>query len=154
MQSSDLNSIVSKFPSILSNFVGVFSIDNVPKRIKKNHFAIVNTEESTQPGKHWFCFIKKENKKYELFDSLDIDQTKIDYLEKYTIFPRNSEVKFNENNLQNSQSSTCGLFVLYFLVHRMHNLDLSFNKLINEIFQIETQRNENLVRSFANEHFN
>lgn len=153
MQASDLLNIIAKFPSISDNFVGIFSINNVPKRVANNHFLIVNTEESSKPGKHWFCFIKRETKKYELFDSLGIDQTKLNVIEEFKIFPPKSIVKFNENEVQDSQSITCGLFVLYFLVNRMHNLDMSFSDLINEIFDLKPDVNETLVNNFSQHHF-
>lgn len=153
MQSSDLKNILNQFPSISQNLYGVFSIDTVPKNIPKNHFVIINTEENSQPGKHWFCLLKLGFKSYEIFDSLGIDENKFKYFETYSILPCNSKVKYNENAVQNSFSTTCGLFVCYFLIQRMHNLDLSFFTLINEIFDIDKDKNESVVSLFAKEHF-
>lgn len=153
MQSSNLKEIINKFPSILNRFKGVYSIDTVPKYLAKNSFVILNTEEYSQPGQHWFCFIKKGPKNYELFDSLGIDENRLDHLKKYKIFPLKSKIKFNKTQVQNVSTETCGLFVLYFLIQRMHNLDLSFDTLLNEIFDDDVNLNENKVKNFAREHF-
>lgn len=149
MQANELQLIIEKFPSILCHFKGIFSIDNVPKRIRKNCFLIINNQTSTEPGQHWFCLIKKSSQNYEYFDSLGVNETRLDLLKYFKILPFYSIVKFNETCLQNSTSSTCGLFVLYFLIHRLHNFDMSFSEIMNEIFTVNTEQNEILVENFA-----
>lgn len=153
MQTSELCNIINKFPSIKSNFVGVFSIDKVPKRLRKTSFLIINTQPSHLPGQHWFCLIKRNVKEYELFDSLGVSNDKLNFFKENNIFRKNSVVKFNESPLQISTSNTCGLFVLYFLIHRMHNLDMSFSSLMDEIFDLNLRINEDKVLEFANDHF-
>ena len=63
------------------------------------------------------------------------------------------QIKFNVTQVQSSESDTCGLFVLYFLIQRYHNKDLSFNEFMNEIFVFSQSENEKLVNTFATDHF-
>ena len=64
-----------------------------------------------------------------------------------------NKIKFNVTQVQSSLSDTCGLFVLYFLIHRFHNQDLSFTDLVNDIFVKDVEKNESLVRNFGISHF-
>lgn len=153
MQSSELSDIVHKFESIKSNFSGVFSLNRIPKRLKIKSFLIANTQDDSKPGQHWFAIIKVSPFNYEYFDSLGVTNEKLQNLNALHIFPLHSSVKFNETAVQSKTSDTCGLFVLYFLIQRMHNFDLSFNELLDEIFDIDCEKNENTVKLFAINHF-
>lgn len=154
MQSTELSEIINNISSIKDFFKGIYSIDNVPKRLKKYNFVVINNQTSTERGQHWFCIIKSDLKKYEYFDSLGVTKEKLDLLKSYRIFPYHSIVKYNETSVQDFTSSTCGLYVLYFIINRLHNLDLSFTTLINEIFTIDPLKNEDLVKKFALEFLN
>lgn len=153
MQASELDNIVKKFPSISKNFVGVFSINTIPKFIKKNHFFICNTEPNTEPGQHWFTILKTEAKKFEYFDSLGVTSEKVETFKSIKLFRPHSLIKYNETPFQMSTSLSCGLFVLYFIVQRMHNLDLGFSTFLDEIFETDCEKNENLVKIFAEQNF-
>lgn len=142
MQSSEFLSIIDKFPSIKAYFLGVFSFNKIPKQIKNKHFLVANTQDDSMPGQHWFCIIKKSHKNYEYFDSLGVNDEKIEKLMISHVFPIKSVVKSNNTPVQLKTSTSCGLFVLYFLIERMHNLDLSFDYLLNEIFDIDCEENE------------
>ena len=52
------------------------------------------------------------------------------------------ELIYNESQFQNNDSNTCGLFVLYFAILRMHNLDLNFEEILEEIFDKDLLKNE------------
>lgn len=153
MQSSELINCLKTFTSINKNFVGVYSINTIPKFLKKNHFIIANTQPNTEAGQHWFCIIKTGLKTYEYFDSLGVTSEKIERLNFYKVFRPNCSVKFNETAFQTQNSSSCGLFVLYFIIQRLHNLDLSFLTVLEEIFKLDCQLNESIVKKFAEDHF-
>lgn len=154
MQASELENIINEFSSIKNHFKGVYSIDTVPKRFRKFSFVIINNQKATEPGQHWFCILKTSLKNYEYFDSLGVSDTKLNLLKSYKIFPIDSIVKFNETPVQEPSSSTCGLFVLYFIIHRLHNLDMSFSTLMNEIFTLNRSQNEIEVLKFAKDLLN
>lgn len=151
MLANELKEIIDSFPSLRTSFLGVCSINTVPK-LKKHNFVIVNTQDNTQLGEHWFCIIKKDLRKYEVFDSLGVSSDKLELYKQYNLFPNNSAITFNETNFQSPNSVTCGQFVLYFLINRVHNLDLSYFDLLNEIFSLDCLSNETNVLSFLKEH--
>ena len=153
MESPEFSEKLSNFPEIKKYFEGIFSADNLPKKIKKNCFIICNTDVSTGPGKHWYCIAKLSSTILQCFDSLGIDNTKKNFILSNLRQKGIEQIKFNVTQVQSSESDTCGLFVLYFLIQRYHNKDLSFNELMNEIFVFSQTENEKLVNSFALDHF-
>ena len=153
MESPEFSEKLSNFPEIKKYFEGIFSADNLPKKIKKNCFIICNTDVSTGPGKHWYCIVKLSSTILQCFDSLGIDNTKKNFIVSNLKQKGIEQIKFNVTQVQSSESDTCGLFVLYFLIQRYHNKDLSFNELMNEIFVFSQSENEKLVNTFATDHF-
>ena len=153
MNSAEFLQKLSNFPDIIKHFAGTFSADNLPQKIKKNCFIICNTDLTTGPGKHWYCIVKSSTSVLECFDSLGIDYGKKIFLTSKLRQKGISQIKFNVTQVQSSNSDTCGFFVLYFLIQRYHNKDLSFNELMNEIFVLSQTENEKLVNNFALDHF-
>jgi hypothetical protein len=151
MQGSELIKVIEKFKSLHNRFLGVFSIDTLPQKIKLNTFCFCNTDTSQGSGKHWLCFVKTSKKSIECFDSLGIDDNKQKLLRDYCNFVNTFEIDYNETQFQDSDSSTCGLFVLYFAIHRMHNLDIDFEEILDEIFTFNTLENEKMVKYFFEE---
>jgi hypothetical protein len=149
MQGSEFEQYITKFPFLKKHFLGIYSIDNLPKVIKYRQFCICNTDKSSESGQHWFCFLKNSNYQLECFDSLGITIEKKEKLLKYCSFSYVKELKYNETAFQSPDSNTCGLFTIYFLIERMHNLDLTFNELLEEIFDEESARNELRVQEFC-----
>ena len=100
-----------------------------------------------------YCIVKLSSTILQCFDSLGIDNTKKNFIVSNLKQKGIEQIKFNITQVQSSESDTCGLFVLYFLINRYHNKDLSFNELMNEIFVLSQTENEKLVNSFALDHF-
>ena len=153
MNSAEFSEQLANFPEIKKHFEGTFSADNLPPKIKKNSFIICNTDIRTGAGKHWYCIVKLSTTVLECFDSLGIDNGKKIFLFSHLRQRGIKRIKFNVTQVQSSASDTCGWFVLYFLIHRYHNKDLSFNELMNEIFVFSQNENEKLVNTFAIDHF-
>src|SRR5204862_6408581 len=55
-------------------FRGYYMNDELPKKIKTNECAIVNLQDSDEPGSHHVCYFKKGKLKY-YFDSYGLDPT-------------------------------------------------------------------------------
>jgi len=147
MLSSELSTIILDVDSIKSHFLGCYSSDNLPKAIKKNQFAIVNTDISTGIGKHWYAIFKYSNCLLEVFDSLGIDHDKKKFLQQN--FSRGTkEIEFNKTQFQKSDTNSCGKFVLYFIFNRLFNLDHCFEDLLEEIFCPDLDENEKKVEEF------
>lgn len=151
MNSSEFIGYLKDYPFLLERFLGTFSIDTLPKYFKLRSFCFCNTDTSEGVGKHWLCFVKTEKNCIECFDSLGIDENKKDLLSKYCKIRNVKEIEYNETQFQTSTSSTCGYFVLYFAIHRMHNLDLTFDDILEDIFSFNLTINEEKVQQFCDE---
>ena len=98
---------------------------------------------------HWFCLLRNAHSELECFDSLGITNEKKEILQKNCQFRGIKEIHFNESQFQDNLSNSCGKFTIYFIIERMHNLDITFEELLEEIFDPEdTQKNEERVNHF------
>jgi hypothetical protein len=149
MQSSDFNQYFETYIFLQKHFDGVFSIDTLPKKLNYRHFCICNTDKQSESGQHWFCFIRNSKFEIECFDSLGITEEKKEQLLKYCCFTRTKQLRYNETSFQTKTSDTCGLFTIYFLFERMHNLDLTFHEVLEEIFDEDEEKNESKVIKFC-----
>ena len=150
MQGNELLEYLSIFPNFKTHFKGLFSIDTLPKSVGFRKFLISNTDVENGKGKHWISFFQANKNLIEVFDSLGIDDNKKILLSKYCNF-RQKQLVFNTSAFQDSSSSTCGQFVIYYCVERMFNLDLSFNDFLELIFEDDVKENERLVSEFCTE---
>ena len=152
MNSKELTDSLKNFPHLLRNCDGIFSADTLPQKLKKNHFIICNTDISSGPGKHWYCVVKLAQDTLELFDSLGIDEPKRAFIASHFRQRGIYKIKFNVTAVQSDLTSTCGRFVLYFLVNRFYNKDLHFTDFLNEFFVKSQSTNEDIVNKFFDDH--
>lgn len=151
MQGFEFSNYFESFKFLKKHYDGVFAINTLKKSLKLRHFCICNTDQNTGSGIHWFCFVRTSKSKIECFDSLGICSDKKEILQTYCHFRGIHEIEFNETAFQTKDSNTCGLFTIYFVIQRMHNLDLSFDDLLEQIFDPENlEENENNVLQFCN----
>ena len=122
--------------------------DTLPKTIRLRQFCFCNTDTQSGKGKHWLCFIRSHKNYIELFDSLGINSEKNLLIKNYCKF-NVKEIVFNESQFQESTTNSCGLYVLYFAIERMHNLDMSFEEILEEIFESNLKDNEQKVKQFC-----
>ena len=85
----------------------------------------------------------------EVFDSLGGDETKLNILKKYIQLRGIKSIEYNESAFQKETTASCGLFVLYFLFERLFNLDLTFDELLEDIFENNIDENEKKVTEFC-----
>lgn len=149
MQGQEIKDIIQNIPSLNGVFKGVYSIDTLPKHLEKRTFIISNTDVQSGDGKHWICFACTD-KGLEVFDSLGVDDDKKQLFKNHCHFFKFKVIKYNQTRVQPLSSPSCGLFALYFAINRLHNLDLGFKYLLNEIFEENTDSNEILVQQFMN----
>ena len=127
----------------LVSFEGIFSIDKLPQFISHRPFlAIVNTHTHNLPGEHWLAIYIDGDKRGEIFDplSLPISNILIQWMNRFTI-----KWKTNNRAFQDLLSSSCGAFVLYFVLNRRH-VD-SFES-ITSSFTSYPSVNEEFVKKF------
>ena len=150
MQGFELNEFFNQYPILQKHYQGIFAINTLPKILKFRHFLICNTDQSSGSGEHWFCFLRNSKSSIECFDSLGINAEKKAILQENCKFRGIKSIEFNESQFQSNSSDSCGLFTLYFIFERMHNLDLTFNELLEEIFEPENfEKNEEKVVIFC-----
>ena len=149
MQGFEINNIFDSFPELKKHYKGIFAVDTIPNQLKFRHFCICNTDKSSGIGIHWFCFLRNSNNTVECFDSLGVTEEKKDILRNICKFKGVSEIEFNETQFQANDSDSCGFFTIYFILERMHNLDLTFETLLEEIFVGDNYEiNETKVKNF------
>jgi hypothetical protein len=117
MQGHEFENYFEKFPELKKYFLGVFSIDTLPHKLKYRTFCICNTDIHTGTGKHWICFLKSDKSNIECFDSLGVSSEKKELLLNHCRFKPKCLI-VNLTQFQKSDSITCGLFCVYFLIER------------------------------------
>ena len=85
----------------------------------------------------------------EIFDSLAIDNIKLEALKKNLKFKGIQNIHINETPVQKENSDSCGLFVVYYIWHRMYNLDLSYDEMLEQSFSTNKELNEVTVKQFC-----
>lgn len=148
MNGEQLKDIINSTNSAKKYFKGIYSINTLPKNLSTPSYLICNYDFDKNPGTHWFCLFKTSATKLECFDSLGLTAEKQKILKSYIKIKNIDSICYNQTQVQNTSTSTCGKFVLYFAIQRLHNLDLDFTELLNEIFEENVDNNEIKVMNF------
>jgi len=148
LYASDFEAYFKKLEWLQPLFECVTSIDKLPKTLPLRHFVIVNLSPSGTEGSHWTLLVRSHKKCIEIFNSLGSDN--VDNFMPHFKFRFAAEVEYNNTQVQKSTTSTCGLFCVYFIIHRALNFDQSLNELMTEIFSLDLEENENKVTKFCN----
>lgn len=136
-----------KIPIMLPYFKGVFSLDDIPRSIKVREFFVVNLSKKHEQGTHWFCIVRSHFQLYEVFNSLGFQN--LDIVRPFLRAGSGADFVFNHKAYQLATTSTCGFYVVYFLIHRVLNYDISFHHLLSDIFQSSNTVNESKVIDFC-----
>jgi hypothetical protein len=146
MEGTQFQKYFEKIPQILPHFLGVFSIDRMPVRMKIRTFFICNLSKHSEAGSHWIVIFKTDINKIEVFDSLGV---KIDYVTSFFKFKTKISVEFNETSFQSETTASCGYFCIYFSIERIFNLSMTFEHLLEDIFSENKSINEEKVLDFC-----
>lgn len=133
-----LKKILNKDNCIKNYYNNVYSIDTLPRFIKKvPAFLIINTSPSYVENGHWLAIYIHKNRYLEFFDSYGLSP-KYYNLNK---FIRNNSNYFSYNNiqLQSFITKTCGYFCLIFLLLKCHKIN------INNFFKGNINQNEKKI---------
>ena len=65
-----IESVLKKFPEVHTHLIGLVSIDEIPQKLKKMHFIVVNESISSTEGSHWLIIMRDFDGTYILFDPL------------------------------------------------------------------------------------
>ena len=115
-------------PSTLRAFQGIYSMDELPQAIKYYPcLMIINTQAHNLDGEHWIAVHIGKHRRGEIFDSLvtPLPNILLRWLNSFSV----SYIK-NHRQFQHPMSSTCGGYVLYYVLNRLKDsncMDKYFN---------------------------
>lgn len=149
MNTSELQCCIDCSSVLKKHVVGVFAADQLPSKRSHSFGFIANTDNHNMEGKHWCSFYFPNQNIVEFFDSYG---KSIDYYNSYfhEYVSTVSSVTVNSKQLQSVNSDVCGMYCLFFLMHRVNCV--SFHDIVN-MFSKNTEYNdefvyENIVNSF------
>ena len=97
-------------------FYGIYTRDTLPKALDRPSGIVVNLDTIKGEGTHWVAIYFTEHG-VEYFDPLGFPPTKSDIIE-FLITHTEEDILFNSYPVQDLNSSSCGLFCVYFLERR------------------------------------
>jgi hypothetical protein len=126
-----------------SQFIGVFSSDNLPSQLHYPAGLIVNTAPSTNPGDHWIAIYISEKKDGFYFDSFGRPPSVPSIV---TFLRRNCRnIDYNKKQIQHLSSIKCGQFSAIYIKFRISGKSSeSFLKLFN----MNLILNEKIINSY------
>jgi len=104
--------------------------------------AIVNTDDSNQPGTHWFCiyvYRTKRSVEAEFYDSYGNTPESYGVVFPYKILNSSSKT------LQSLNSDVCGLYCLHYFYYKARNFS---TRRIQSSFTDNLEKNDKLVKRF------
>ena len=130
---------------LLRGRVTVCAADRLPAECLVFTFGfIVNTDNHSQPGKHWCAFYIYRKGCGEFFDSYSRDPS---YYKKdfYSFFSRNALENglVNRHRLQSNSSNVCGLYCLFYLIRRFNGV--SMKNIVNNFSVSDFSLNDLLI---------
>lgn len=127
-------------------FDNVYSVDTLPSSVTHYPiFIVLNTHPHNLSGQHWKVIFIHKDRRGELFDSLALPPNipTQQWLRKHT-----RQWKRNERAFQHPHSTTCGAFVLYFILNRLR---VRRFKSITQKFSRNLHSNEKMICKFYND---
>ena len=100
---------IQKYYENEPRFIGVFSRDNLPKKIKDGAF-VINFDEYADTGTHWIALFCKKNE-IIYFDSFGVEHIP----EEIKKIIGNKNIKANIFRVQANSSVMCGYFCIGFI---------------------------------------
>ena len=148
MEGTEFIHYFSKVPVMLPYFKGVFSIDTIPHNLKNKSFFVSNLSQHDSPGTHWIGFLCLKNK-LEIFCSLG---NTWELILPFLKFKKKFIVYYNETPFQSPESTKCGKYVIYFLIERHFNINMSLTDLLEDLFVTDDlNKNDLTVEQFCND---
>lgn len=127
-------------------FDNVYSVDTLPSTVTRYPiFIVLNTHPHNLNGEHWKVIFIRKDRCAELFDSLALPPNipTQQWLRKHS-----RQWKTNARELQHPLSSTCGAFVLYFILNRLR---VRRFESISQKFSYNLHSNEKKIHKFYND---
>lgn len=101
-------------------FQGVFSSDQLPKRVfRRPAIIIANTDPSYKSGQHWIAFYFHDFKTAEYFDSYGQQPLNSEFLKFLNC--NSKKITINKQQIQGYFSDTCGHYCLLYSLYKSKN---------------------------------
>ena len=94
----------------IPHFVGVFSRDKLPQRLKNQESAVVNLDTEIGTGTHWVAY-KKIGKRVKYFDSYGNLPPPLELQKHFN----GCSIEYNYDRHQKYNTTNCGHLCLQFL---------------------------------------
>jgi hypothetical protein len=141
MNGEQITSLLKRDPVTRQCFTDIVPANHLPHKLLPGLY-VVNTDPDTEPGTHWVVFYQPSKGPSEFFDSF---ANPPQYYHKQW-----KSDTYNLKVLQASDSNTCGLYCVYFALHRCRGKTM---KKTLEVFGKDKDWNDHYVKHFVNEHY-
>lgn len=138
MDTNQVNHILKHVPI----FGGTFPRDAIPQTNKRPISFVVNTDGKKSGGEHWLGIILLEGGKGEYFDPFGFPPLH-PQINNYLKLNCASGFEYNSKTIQDPTSSSCGLFVIDFILSRYKRE--TFHKFLNH-YTTDLEENEYTLR--------
>jgi hypothetical protein len=148
MNTHDIDKILYRNSYTKQFYIGCFSSDKIPLPSKFPCCFCVNTDVSYGKGEHWVAIYHNTPYCVEYFDSLGVWPPSSPQISDY--LGRFLEKQINRIQFQSSFSSTCGLFICYFLTRRCSQR-YTFFAIIRELC-VQNKHADKFILQYAKKH--
>ena len=137
---------IQKYYKNEPRFNGVFSRNNLPKKIKDGAY-VINLDEYADVGTHWIALFCNRND-IVYFDSFGVENG----LEEIKEFVRNKNIKANVFQVQVNNSIMCGYFCIGFTDFMLAGKKLTDFKIIFSPYDFK--KNDNIILNYFKDEWN
>ena len=131
---------IQKYYKNEPRFNGVFSRNNLPKKIKDGAY-VINLDEYADVGTHWVLLFCSRNEIF-YFDSFGVEHVP----EEIKGFIENKNIKANIFRLQANDSVMCGYFCIRFIDFMLAGKELTD---FTNLFSLnDFKKNDNIILSY------
>ena len=151
MDTQQLREIMKRDRLAQLYFKGVYAADQIEERkvIKYPCGYIINTEPIIKEGEHWVAIYIDDSGRGEFYCSYGKSPHTYNF-DKW-ISKNTSSWTYNQKRMQGNNSSVCGHYCVFYLLHRFRNIPLSS---LQDLFTADYAMNDTLVNNFISERFN
>ena len=131
---------IQKYYENEPRFIGVFSRDNLPKKIKDGAY-VINLDEYADTGTHWIALFCKKNE-IVYFNSFEVEHIP----EEIKKFIGNKNIKANIFRIQANNSVMCGYFCIGFIDFML--ADKKLTDYTNLFSPYDFDKNDSIILSY------
>lgn len=152
MDAKDIYQILKSDPRASSCFQGVYPSDKLPEgKISYPSAFVANIDKSHEKGSHWIAFFFDKLGEASYFDSYGFYPL-LPTFEKFLDRHAKGKIKYNNTQLQSLFSTTCGAYVIFYIMHRARGF--SMESIVNMFDSRDQAYNDRHIHEFIQKHAN